>query len=142
MSQATVYGTAQFGLASDSTATGLFAGTVTFNMTSEQAMAPNHIGCDVGFAVYNGKKDVSVDGIVAVKATGVVGNLGAVIALANTTTNGRNRVSEALGFSPVAGAGLIVTGGSISPNQTGFETGNISAIFLPSVSTSSPTVLT
>jgi len=140
--QATVYGTAQFGTASDTTATGLFAGTVTFNLTSEQAMAPNHIGCDVAFSIYNGKKDASIDGIVAVKGTGVVGELGAVLTLANASSNGRNRLTETLDATPVAGAALVITGGSISPSNTGFETGSLSAIYIPGVSTSSSTVLT
>jgi hypothetical protein len=142
MSQATVYATAQFGCASDSTASGLFAGTVTWNHTSEQALAPNHIGCDVGFSVYNAKKDVTIDGIVAVKATGLVGNIGSVIVLANSTASTRSRNSENLGVSAVASAGLIIVGGNISTTATGFETGSTNAVFIPGVVTTSPTVLT
>lgn len=142
MSQATVYGTAQFGTADETSATGLYCGTVTFAHTSEQAFAPNHIGCDAAFSVYNAKKDVSVDGIVAVKGTGLVGNIGATITLANATTNARTRNSSNLGVSAVGNAALVVIGGNVAPNATGFETGNVSAIFLPGVATNSPTVLT
>jgi hypothetical protein len=142
MSQATVYGTAQYGNAADVSASGLFVGTITWNHTSEQAMAPNHIGCDVGVAIYNAKKDVTVDGIVAAKATGLVGNIGATLVLANATTNSRARHSENLGASPVGGAGVIITGGNISTTSTGFETGSTSGIFIPGVVTSGPTVLT
>jgi hypothetical protein len=142
MSLATVYGTAQFGTADETSASGLYTGTVTFNGTSEQSFAPNHIGCDVAFSVYNAKKDVSLDGIVAVKATGIVGNIGSVISLANSTNNTRTRQSANLGDTPVANAGLVIIGNSVAPTNNGFETGNVSAIFIPSVATNAPTSLT
>jgi hypothetical protein len=142
MSNATVFGASQYGLSADSTATGLLVGTISWDASSSQAQAPNHIGCDVAFAVYNQKKDVSVDGIVATKTTGLIGNMGAVITLANTTNNGRTRLSEGLGDTPVSNTALIVTGGSTSGTGTGFETGKLTCIYLPSISTNAPTTLT
>jgi len=142
MSQATVYGTAQYGQVADTSASGLFVGTITWTHTSEQALAPNHIGCDVAIAIYNAKKDVSVDGVVATKATGLVGNIGTTLVLANAATNGRARHSENLGVTPAGGAGVIITGGNISTSQTGFETGSTTGVFIPGVVTSSSTVLT
>jgi len=141
MSQATVYATAQFGLASDVTATGLFVGTVSFSNSSETATAPDHIGCDVGLAVYNAKKDVTVDGIVAAKGTALAGNIGSTITLANTSNN-RNRLTDQLSGTPAAGAAIIVTGGETSATATGFETGSITGIYSPFVAAGSPVSLT
>jgi hypothetical protein len=142
MSLATVYGTAQFGTADETSASGLFTGTISYNGTSEQAFAPNHIGCDAAFSVYNAKKDVSLDGIVAVKATGLVGNIGSVIVLANSTSNSRTRSSSNLGDTPNANAGLVIIGNNVTPTNNGFESGNVQAIYLPSVATNSPVTLT
>lgn len=142
MSQATVYSTAQFGLATDVTATGLYVGTVTFSNTSETATAPDHIGCDVGLAVYNFKKDVSVDGIVAAKGTNLIGNVGATITLANTTHNTRTRLAEQFSGTAASGAAIIITGGETSGTATGFETGSLTGIYAPFVAAGSPTALT
>ena len=142
MSLATVYSTAQFGLSDESSATGLYVGTVSFSTTSEQATAPDHIGCDVGFAVYNPKKDVSVDGIVAAKGTGLVDTVGSTITLANTTLNSRTRLAESIGGSPASGAAIIITGAEISGTATGFETGSMSGIYNPFVAAGSPVTLT
>jgi nitrogen fixation protein len=144
MSLATVYGTAQFGLADDATATGLFVGSVSFDGTSETVMAPDHIGCDVGLAVYNPKKDISVDGIIKTKGTGLVDHIGSVITLANTTNNTRTRLNEGLGDSiaSATGASIIITGNSIKPTATGFEEGSMSGVYLPFVAASTVVTLT
>jgi len=144
MSLATVYGTAQFGLADDATATGLYVGSVSFDGTSETVEAPDHIGCAVGFAVYNPKKDVSVDGIIKTKGTGLVDNIGSVITLANTTANTRTRLNEGLGdsISAASGASIIITGNSIKPTATGFEEGSCGGIYLPFVAAGTVVALT
>ena len=142
MSQATVYSAAQWGAADDVTASGLIIASVTYNGTSELGELPNHIGNTAGFTVYNPKKDVSGDGVVATKGTGLVGNIGAVIALDNSTENTRTRNEEGLGVTPDANAGIVITGNSISPQQTGFEGGGFNGIYNPGVATNAPTVLT
>jgi hypothetical protein len=142
MSLATVYSTAQYGLSDDSSATGLYVGTVSFSTTSEVATAPDHIGCDVGLAVYNSKKDVSVDGIVAVKGTGLVDTVGSTITLANTSTNSRTRLTESIGGSHASGAAIIITGADISGTATGFETGSMTGVYCPFVAAGSATTLT
>lgn len=142
MSLATVYSTAQFGLADESSATGLYVGTVSFSATSEMATAPDHIGCDVGIAVYNPKKDVSIDGIVAVKATGLVDTIGSTITLANTSLNTRTRLTESIGGSHASGAAIIITGADISGTATGFETGSMSGVYCPFVAAGTAVVLT
>lgn len=142
MSLATVYSTAQYGLADESAASGLYAGTATFTATSEQATAPDHIGCDVGFAVYNQKKDVTLDGIVATKGTGLIGSVGATITLLNTTKNSRTRLTEFFTGTPATGAAIIITGGETSGTATGFETGSLTGIYNMFVAAGSPVTLT
>lgn len=141
MSLATVYGASQFGLASETTATGLLVASITWTGSSEQALAPNHIGCDVGVAVFNAKKTVTADGIIAAKGTGLVDAIGSTITLANTTHGSRTRNSEGTGETPDANASLIVIGNSISPTATGFEGGSMEMIYLPSVATNAPVTL-
>jgi hypothetical protein len=142
MSQATVFSASQWGLADEDTATGLVVASITWNGTSETAELPDHIGNSSGLAVYNPKKDVSGDGVISTKGTGLVGDIGDVLALANATNNTRTRNSEGLGVTPDAAAGVVITGNSISPQQTGFEGGGFTGIYLPGVSTTSPTILT
>ena len=141
MSQATAYGAAQFGLADETSASGLVVGTLTWSGTSETAELPDHIGCAIGFAIYNAKKDVSGDGVIATKGTGLVDDIGSVITLANTTENTRTRNSEGLGVTPDASAAIILTGNNIAPQQTGFEGGGFTGMYLPFVDTSSPVTL-
>ena len=142
MSQATVFSAAQWGTADEDTATGLVIASITWNGTSETAELPDHIGNATGLSVYNPKKDVSGDGVISTKGSGLVGDIGDVLALANSTLNSRTRDSEGLGVTPDANAGIVITGNSISPQQTGFEGGGFSGIYLPGVATNSPTVLT
>ena len=133
MSLATVYSGAQFGLATDVTATGIVVGSITWTGSSETAELPDHVGCAIGFSVYNAKKEVSGDGILAAKGTGLVGGIGEVLTLANTTTNTRTRNSEGLNVTPASGAAIIITGNTISPTQSGFEGGGFTGIYLPFV---------
>lgn len=142
MSQATVFSTAQFGLGDDSSATGLYVGSVTYTGTADLAEAPDHIGCVVGLGVYNMRKDVSVDGIIKAKGTGLVASVGAVLTLANTTTSTRTRLGEALGATADAGAAIVVTGSTISPTQNGFEGGGLTGVYHAFVATGSPYTLT
>jgi len=141
MSQATAYGAAQFGLADESSATGLVIGSLSWSGSVETVELPDHIGCAIGFATYNAKKDVTGDGIIATKGTGLVGDLGDALTLANTTENSRTRNSEGLGVTPDANASVIITGNTISPGQTAFESGGFSGIYLPFVATNAPVTL-
>jgi hypothetical protein len=63
------------------------------------------------------------------------------LTLANTTENGRTRNSEGLGVTPDANAAVIITGNTISPGQTAFESGGFSGIYLPFVATNAPVTL-
>lgn len=141
MAQATVYSGAQFGLSDETSASGLVIGSITWTGSVETAELPDHIGCAAGFAVWNAKKTVSGDGVIAAKGTGLVGDLGDVVTLANESANSRSRNDENLGVTADANAGMILTGNSISPTQTGFEGGSFEGIFLPFVATNSPVTL-
>ena len=142
MSQATVYSAAQYGLATETTATGLLVGSISYNATSDTATAPNHIGCDVGIAIYNARTDVSCDGVVAAKGTAIPAAIGETLTLANSALNTRARISEGLGESPVANSTLIVTGVNLTTGATSFESGSITAILYPSIATNSAVTLT
>jgi hypothetical protein len=142
MSKATVFSSAQYGLADCSSATGLLVGTITFTGTADTAEAPDHIGCVVGMAVYNQRKDVSIDGIVKTKGTGLASNVGTVLTIAEATNNSRAKLSEDLDVTPDANAAVIVTGSTLSPTQTGFEGGGITGVYHPFVATNSPATLT
>lgn len=139
---ATVYAAARYGASAETSATGLHVGTLTFNYTSEQAYAPNHIGCDVGLSVYNDKADVTIDGVVAVKGTGAIGDIASTVSLANTTADSLNLLTDRSPTTSVANASLVVTGGSLTRGNTAFETGSLQAIYNPLIATNSPTVLT
>lgn len=139
---ATVYASARYGASAETSATGLHVGTLTFNYTTEQAYAPNHIGCDVGLSVYNDKADVTIDGVVAVKATGAIGDLAATVTLANTSADSLNLLSDRMFSTPVANASLVITGGSLTRGNTAFETGSLQAIYNPLIATNAPSTLT
>lgn len=142
MSNAVAFSASQFGLVAETTASGLIIGNLSYNATSEIASVPNHIGCEVGFAVYNAKKEVTLDGVIAAKGTAMPADIGEVITLANSTNNTRTRQSENLGETPVAGAAIVVTGSSLTLTSTGFEQGSITGVYYPSVDTGSPVILT
>ena len=139
MSKATVYSTAQYGTADDSSATGLFVGTVSYNGTADVAESPNHIGCVVGISVYNERKDISVEGIVAVKGSGLAADMGGTLTLANTTANSRTRLGEAMSATATSTV-IIVTGADLTSSATGFETGSISGVYYPSLSATTTTL--
>jgi hypothetical protein len=139
---ATVFSAAQFGLADDSTATGLLAASVGFSATSSMAQAPDHIGNTAGFAVYERKKDITVSGVIKTKGTGLVGSIGTLLTLANSTNNTRTRLSESLGVTPVANSGIVVTASDITPTNSDFESGSLTGVFFPGVAVNSPVTLT
>jgi len=139
---ATVFSAAQFGLADDSTATGLLVASMSFSGTSSMAQAPDHIGNTAGFAVFERKKDITASGVIKTKGTGLVGTMGTLVTLANTTTNTRTRLSEGLGVTPIANSGIVITGNDITPTNSDFEGGSLTGVFFPGVAVNSPVTLT
>lgn len=130
---ATVFGTSKFGLASEVTSTGLFAANVSFAGTSETAVAPNHVGQDVAMSVFNESIDVSIDGVLAVKGAGFEVGIADVVSLANINADSLDIPVNLLKVAPTGGASTIITGGTISRTNNGFETGSLTGVFKPGI---------
>lgn len=138
---ATVFGAARYGVIDDSSATGLLVGNISYSYSSEQAFAKDHLGCDVGMSVYNDSTEISISGVVKTKATGLVPDIAAVLTLANSSADTLGLDSKNLFTSP-SSAGVVVTGATLNRVNSEFENGEVSAIYKPLISVSSPTVLT
>lgn len=133
---ATVFGTPRYGVINDVTVTGLAVGNYSTTLTTEQSYAKNHLGNDVAMSIYNDGAEVTLSGVVAVLATGIVPLLAAAVTLANGTQHAK------FATTPVTGAGFVVTGASLSRANTEFETGEISGVHKPLFTVASSTVLT
>ena len=131
---ATVFGTARFGVLKELTATGLMVGTMTTNYTADMATAKNHLGCDAALSLFNDSSEVSCEGVVAVKTTGLVPDLAAAITLANSAADSLASNHKNLFTANEAGAGLIVTGASLTRANSEFETGSVTSILKPLIS--------
>lgn len=131
---ATVFGTPRYGVINDVTLTGLAVGSYTTNLVTEQSFAKNHLGCDVAMSIYNDSAEVTLGGVVATLATGIVPSLAAAVAIANGTQSEKFFTTDAGGF--------VVTGASLTRANTEFETGEISGLHKPLISTSAPAALT
>jgi hypothetical protein len=139
---ATVFGAGRYGIVNDSSATGLSLASFTTNYSADIAFGKDHIGCDAMMSIYNDSSEVSCSGVVAVKATGLVPDLAAVLTLANSSADTLATNSKNLFSTNNANAALIVTGASLTRANSDFETGEVSGIFKPLIPTNSPTVLT
>lgn len=132
---ATVFGTPRYGVIDDTTATGLAVGSYTANLVTEQAFAKNHLGNDIAFSIYNDSSEITLSGVVAVLATGLVPDLADAVALANGL--GENNLFT----TADANAGFIVSSASLTRANTEFETGELTGMFKPLVPTNSPLIL-
>jgi hypothetical protein len=139
---ATVFAAARYGATDDSSATGLLVGNISYTYSSEQAFAKNHLGSDVGASLYNESTEISISGVVKTKATGLVPDIAAVLTLANSSADTLAADSKNLFTTPTAGAGVLVTGATLNRVNSEFENGEVSAIYKPLISLSSPAVLT
>ena len=132
---ATVYSTAKFGLSSEASSTGLYAASISFNGTSETAMAPNHVAQDVGISIYNEKVDVSVSGVITTKGSGMVVGLADLVTLANGSADSLGVYADILKVTPVSNASVIITAANLARSNNGFENGDLTGIYLPGVDT-------
>ena len=139
---ATVHGLQRFGLTEDTSATGLTVAGMTTKYASETAFVKNHISCNVGFSIFNDTSEVTCNGVVASKTGGLTPDLAAALTLANAAADSLSTNSKNLFSTPVAGAGLIVTGATLTRANGDFETGDLTAMYNPLVSLSSPSTLT
>lgn len=132
---ATVYSTAKFGMASEVTATGIYGASISFAGTSETALAPNHIGQDVGISLFNESIEVTIDGVISVKGAGMVVGMADLVTFANSSVDSLNVFTDLLKVTPVANASVIIRDGNLSRTNNGFETGNLTGIYKPGVDT-------
>ena len=139
---ATVHGTSRFGMTADSTATGLLLGELSYDYTVEITYAMNHIGNKVSMALLNDMTEISFSGVVAVKTTGFVLNLGDALTLANESADSLSLNDQNLISTPVANSNTVISSLSLSRTNSDFETGKGSAIFNPLIATNSPSVIT
>ena len=139
---ATIFSDARFGLKDDATVTGLLVGSFGVSYSIEEAFVKNHIGQDVGMGLFNDKSEISVSGVVKTLGTGLVPKLASVIDFANESADTLNVASKNLPSTPNANAGVIVKGGSLTRENSGFETGDLTASYSPAIPTNSPSVIT
>lgn len=132
---ATVYSAAKHGLASEATSTGIHAANIAYSGTSETSVAPNHVGQDVGFALFNEKIDVTLDGVMATKGAGFVVGIADLVTLANTTADSLTVTTDILKVTPSANASVIITAANLKRANNGFEMGDLTGIYLPGVDT-------
>ena len=139
---ATVHGASRFGITDDSSATGLLLGELSYDYSVDIVYAQNHIGNRVSMALLNDMTEVTASGVVAVKATGFVVDLGDVITLANATADSLNLNSQNLISTPNGSAGTVVSGASLKRMNGDFETGELKAIYQPLIAVNSPVTVT
>jgi len=139
---AKVYSTSRYGITNDATATGLKLANLTYTSSAQEALGEDHLGQEDALALYNDKTEVSADGVVAVKATGLDLVISEVVVLANNTADSLDLEQGKLFTTAHANAGTIVTSLDVTRNNKGFETGSMSGTYRPLVNTSSPSTLT
>ena len=81
---------------------------------------------------------MTLSGAVVAKTTGLVPAIGGVIVLANSTANSLTLNSKGLFTTPVANAGVVVTGATMTRTNSDFESGDVTAVFHPGVTTNAP----
>jgi outer membrane protein assembly factor BamB len=101
---------------------------------TEQAFAKNHLGNDIAMSIYNDSAEITLGGVVAVEATGIVPDLAAAVTLANGTQSAK------LFTTPVSNAGFIVTGANLTRANTEFETGEVSGLYKPLFPSNAPAI--
>lgn len=139
---ATVHGASRFGITSDSSATGLLLGELSYDYSVEITYALNHIGNKVSMALLNDMTEVSFSGVVAVKATGFVINLGDAITLANESADSLSLNDQNLISTPDVNANTVISGLSLKRVNADFETGEGKAIYNPLIATNAPSTVT
>lgn len=133
---ATVFATARHGVVDDSSATGLYIQSLSYTYASEQAMAKDHEGFTVGLSIYDDRTDISADGIIKTKGSGLTPAIADTLTLANESADSLSLNDDGLFSTSDAAAAAIVTGGSVGRTNTEFETGSLTLVYFPLVATS------
>lgn len=115
---ATVFGAGTYGTANETgTTINLYTASVSLEIMSQQAWAPNHIGEDVGLAIYNKGADLTFTGILS-----VANDLGATIGSALQAADIANSDIFANSTSTTV---FYAIGGNITRNNAGFQEGTL-----------------
>lgn len=133
---ATVFGTARHGMVDDSSATGLYVSSLSYSYSTEMAQARDSQGFTAAFSLFEDKADITVDGVVKTKTTGLTTDLAATITLANESDDTLSLNDQNMFSTPDAAAGTVVTGASLTRNQSEFETGSLTLVYFPLVALS------
>jgi hypothetical protein len=129
---------AQYGAINDQTATGIYIGSIAYAYAVNKVDLKDHTDSTVGFSLADDKTDVTISGAIVAKTTGLVPAIGGVLTLANSTANTLTLNSKGLFTTPVANAGVVVTGATMTRTNSDFESGDITAVFHPGVTTNAP----
>lgn len=133
---------ARFGTVDESSATGLFLGEISYDYSSDKSDVKNHIGTTVGTTLLDPKTEVKISGVVTTKTAGFTPALASVLTLANSTADTLGLNSKGIFGTPVANAGVIITGASLKRANSEYETGDCTGVFHPEVVTNAPVSLT
>jgi hypothetical protein len=129
---------AQYGAINDQTATGIYIGSIAYAYAANKVDLKDHTDSTVGFSLADDKTDVTISGAIVAKTTGLVPAIGGVLTLANSAANSLTLNSKGLFTTPVANAGVVVTGATMTRTNSDFESGDITAVFHPGVTTNAP----
>jgi hypothetical protein len=139
---ATVHGASRYGITADSTATGLLLGDLSYDYSVEITYAKNHIGENISMALLNDVTEITFSGVVAVKATGFILDLGDAITLANESADSLSLNDQNLISTPVTNANTVITSLGLKRQNSDFETGEGKAMFNPQIATNAPVTVT
>ena len=130
---ATVFGTARFGVVDDSAVTDLHVASLSYTYASEQARGKDSQGFSIALSLTDDSTEISLSGVVAVKATGFTPAIGDTLVLLNESADSLSLNDQNLFSTATGNAGTVVTGGSLERTNTDFETGDLTLLFLPLV---------
>lgn len=132
----------QFGATDDSSATGLYIGSISYGYEADKVDLKNHIGSTVGFTLADDRTTVTFSGAVVSKTAGIVPALASVVTLANTTANSLNLNTKGIFSTPVSNAGTVIISATLQRTSSEYETGDLNGIYHPGVTTNAPVSLT
>lgn len=119
---ATIYGgIGKYGLTSELSGNAIYVGSMTYNISTEQAFIKDHQGEDQAFSIYNEASEISMSGVTAAAGT-ITSTVAGVLALANTDIDVMSGAST-----------YAVTAMNFNRTNTDFETGEMTAIGRPAV---------
>lgn len=132
---------AQYGAIDDSSATGLYIGSISYGYEVDKVDLKNHIASTVGFTLADDRTTVQFSGAVTTKTVGIVPSLASVVTLANTSANSLTLTSKGIFSTPVGNAGTVITAATLQRTSSEYETGDLTGMYHPGVATNAPVSL-